>query len=292
MRKAWVAVSVAFIFLALCVNSAGLSASSEYPDKPAGLKKLIQDLLKAEKDGDQPKLKEYLEGLRIPDADEWFGQVFGDRFGPLMAKTYKAESPIIGKSLGKTLTNALRDKMTQIDVLRFDKACDSEADDTVYPLLLARKQPLPMYQVMLANGSYRTNLFAFTYVEGGFRYIPQPRIPQLRTTVRTTRKTPSDDAQDSNDSDDSGFTPAAITHQVPPIFPEGIGQSRTDAVRMNVLLGADGTIKEMYPTSGRCVFVDAFQKSIKKWTFSPGKLNGTPYESWFLLSEEFTRSNR
>jgi hypothetical protein len=292
MRKAWGAISIAFIFLALCVNSAGLPASSEYPDKPAGLKKLIQDLLKAEKDGDQPKLKEYWEGLRIPNSDEWFTQVFGDRFGPLMAKTYQAESPIIGKSLGKTLTNALRDKMTQIDVLRFDKACDSSADDTVYPLLLARKQPLPMYQVKLANGSYSTELFAFTYVEGSFRYLPQPRIPQLRTTVRTTRKTPSDDAQGSNDSDDSGFNPAAITHQVPPIFPEGIGQSLTDSVRMNVLLGVDGTIKEMYPTSGRCVFVDAFQKSIKKWTFSPGKMNGTPYESWFLLSEDFTRSNR
>jgi len=291
VRKARIVVSAALLCLAFCVNSSGTPTPSEYPDKPAGLKKMIQDLLKAEKDGDQQKLKEYWEELKIPNSDEWFGQVFGDRFGPLMAKTYLAQSPIIGKSLGKTLTNALRDKMTQVDVLRFDKACDSEAGDNVYPLLAARRQQLPVYEVKLANGTYWTELFAFIYVQGAFRFIPQPTIPQLSTTIRTIRTAPSDDAKGADDSDDSGFTPASITHQVPPIYPEGIGQSLTDSVKINVLLGADGSIKEMYPISGRCAFVEAFQKSIRKWTFSAGKMNGTAYESWFLLSEDFTRSN-
>lgn len=283
-------MGTALICLVFCVNSSGMPSPTDYPDKPAGLKKMIQDLLKAEQDGDQQKLKEYWEGLKIPNSDEWFSQVFGDRFGPLMAKTYQAQSPIMGKSLGKILTNALRDKMTQVDVLRFDRACDSGAGDNVYPLLAARKQQLPMYEVKLANGTYWTELFAFIYVQGAFRFIPQPTIPHLSTTVRTIRQAPPDDAKGPGD-DDSDFIPAAITHQVPPIYPEGIGQSLTDSVKINVLLGADGSIKEMYPISGRCAFVEAFEKSAKKWTFSPGKMNGTAYESWFLLSEDFTRSN-
>jgi hypothetical protein len=292
MRKARMAVGVALIILAFGSNTVGLQAPLEYPDKPAGLKKLIQDILKAEKDGNKQELKEYWDGLRLPNSDQWFGQVFGDRFGPPMAKTYTAESQIVGKTLDKTLTNALRDKMTQIDVLRFDKACDSQAGNGVYPLLVARKQEQAMYEVKLANGTYWTELFAFVYVDGSFRYIPQPRIPRLRTSVRSTNNAPSNDADGSGDSDDSGFTPAAITHQVAPIFPQGIGQSLTDSVRVNVLLGVDGGIKEMYPVAGQCAFVDAFQKAIRKWTFSPGKMNGTPYESWFLVSEDFTRSAR
>lgn len=291
MGKARIALCVALISIVLCANSYGVPGNSEYPDKPAGLKKLIQDLMKAEKDGDQQKLKEYWEGLKIPDSDQWLRRVFGDRFGPLMAKTYTAELQTNSKALDKTLTNVLRDKMTQIDVLRFDRACDSGAGDNVYPLLAARHEQQPLYVVKLANGTYWTELFAFVYVEGGFRYLPQPRIPQLSTTVRTTRTVPSGAAGGSSKSEDPDFTPPAITHQVPPIYPEGIGQSLTDSVKMNVLISTDGTIKEMYPTSGRCAFVEAFQKAIKKWTFSPAKMNGTAYEWWYILSEDFTRSN-
>lgn len=291
MGKARIALCVAWISVVLCVNLYGVPGSAEYPDKPAGLKKLIQDLMKAEKDGDQQKLREYWEGLKIPNSDQWIGRVFGDRFGPIMAKTYAAQLQTSSKTLDKALTNALRDKMTQIDVLRFDRACDSGAGDNVYPLLAARQEQQPLYVVKLANGTYWTELFAFAYVEGGFRYLPQPRVPQLSTSVRTTRTIPSGAAGGSGENEDPDFTPPAITHQVPPIYPEGIGQSLTDSVKMNVLISADGTIKEMYPTSGRCAFVEAFQRAIKKWTFSPAKLDGTAYEWWYVLTEDFTRSN-
>jgi len=175
--------------------------------------------------------------------------------------------------------------MTQIDVLRFDKACDSEAGENVYPLLVARQKQQPLYEVKLASGAYWTELFAFAYVDGAFRYIPQPKVPELRTTVRITR-----DAA-SADNDDAGFTPASISHQVPPVFPQGIGQALTDSVKLNVLIGSDGSIKEMYPIAGRCEFVDAVQKAVKKWTFSPGKANGEAYESWYLLAQDFVRTN-
>ncbi len=109
--------------------------------------------------------------------------------------------------------------------------------------------------------------------------------------MRSIRKVSSDAAGGSSTGEDPDFTPPAIVHQAPPIYPEGIGQSLTDSVKMNVLISADGPIKEMYPVSGRCAFVEAFQKAIKKWTFSPAKMNGTAYESWYILSEDFTRSN-
>jgi len=76
------------------------------------------------------------------------------------------------------------------------------------------------------------------------------------------------------------------------VFPEGIGRALTDSVRLNVLIGSDRSIKEMYPIAGRCEFVDAVQKAVKKWTFSPGKMNGEPYESWYLLSQDFVRTNQ
>jgi hypothetical protein len=290
LGRAWIAFCFLFTSLVLCAHPSGLPGNPEYPDKPAGLKKLVQDLLKAEKDGDQQRLKEYWEELKIPNSDQWISRVFGDRFGPTIAKTYTAQLQINSKALDRILANALRDKMTQIDVLRFDKPCDSGAGDGVYPLLAARQQPQPIYIVKLANGTYWTELFAFAYIEGGFRYLPQPRIPQLSTRVQTTRKEPSGGDEGSGNGDPD-FTPPAVTHQVPPIFPEGSGQSLTDSVKMNVLIGTDGSIKEMYPISGRCAFVEAFQRSVKKWTFSPAKLDGTAYESWYLLSEDFTRTS-
>jgi len=155
MKKLLAAICALFVFCAF------LPAASDYPDKPAALKKLMQDLLKAEKDGGQQKLKAFWDELKVPNPDQWFVEVFGERFGSPMAKTYTSQLPVIGKTLDKALSNALRDKMTQIDVIRFDRTCDSEAGDYVYPLLAARQKQQALYEAKLANGSYWTELFAF-----------------------------------------------------------------------------------------------------------------------------------
>lgn len=143
---------------------------STYPDKPSGLKKLIQDMMKAVKDGDQAALMSYSQSLLLPDPDDWFSHAFGERFGSIMARNYKQETPLIPKMLEKALSNASRDKMTVIDVRRFERTCDGDADDQEYPILALRQQPQPFYEVRLTKNTYYMTLELFAYVDGGFRY--------------------------------------------------------------------------------------------------------------------------
>jgi len=258
---------------------------SGYPDKTSGLKKLLQDIMKAEKDADQQRLKPFWDSFALPNPDTWFAQVFGSRFGPMMAKTYMQQTPYIAKQLDKAFANALRDKMNDVETRRFENACDSAADQSEYPILAARQQQQAFYEARLIRGGYGTVLTLFAYVDGAFRYIPGLKVPQLVTNFRITRAVSSADSGPASDTD---VQPVAITHQVPPDYPqEAQREQRTGSVKFNVLIGSDGKIKEIYPLAGTCIFVQAAEKAVKKWTFTPATVNGEPNEAYTTLTVDF-----
>jgi hypothetical protein len=288
-----VVTMVLTVFLRVGSASAAPQASiPAYPDKTSGLKKLLQDFMKAEKDGDQQKLKGYGDSFAVPDPDAWFTKVFGPRFGPTMAKTYKQQTPLLRKSLDKTFAGALRDKMNEIDSRRFEKACDSSADEHEYPVLAIRQQEQPFYEARLVNGSYATELTFFVYVDGAFRYLPNPAVPEMTSRFKVTRIASSADAASNKDSVETDYTPVAIVHQVPPFFPgDALRDHQQGSVKLNVLIGADNSIKEMYALSGRCVFVEPAEQAVKKWTFSAATVGGSPQEAYTTVSVNFTLSN-
>lgn len=69
-------------------NSPAVAPIPSYPDAPAGLEKLISDMLKMQKDGDAKNLATYIQSLVLPNTDAGFGSVFGDKLGTGMANAY------------------------------------------------------------------------------------------------------------------------------------------------------------------------------------------------------------
>ena len=59
-----------------------------YPNTPAGLEKLVKEMLNLEKRGDAAALAPYLQSLVLPDADAWFKSEYGDVLGFALASSY------------------------------------------------------------------------------------------------------------------------------------------------------------------------------------------------------------
>lgn len=283
-------VTLALIIFLGATTAGAVPQSSipTYPDKASGLKKLLQDFMKAEKDGDQQKLKAYGDSFAIPDPETWFTKMFGSRFGPKMEKTYTQQAPLIRKMLDTTFANALRDKMNEIIPRRFEKGCDPDADAHEYPVLAIRQQEQPFYEARLANGNYATSLTLFVYIDGAFRYLPSPAVPQMVSSFKIIRHVSSADEASSTGNVDTDYTPVAVTHQVPPIFPSDAQRDREPgSVKFSVLIGADNSIKEIYALSGRCMFVESAERAVRKWTFTAAIVSGSPQEAYTTVSVDF-----
>ena len=295
MRQSRIACVLLFAFLSVPVFGFAAAATpnqqsgaaSNYPDKASGLKKFIQDALKAKKENDQQKLNAYLDSIVAPSPNAWFSEMFGQRLGPPMARAYTREIPAVGRILEKTLANASRDKMNEVVVRRFDYSCDIDGTETDYPVLAIRQKRQPLYVVRLTNGTYTLVVDFFAYIDGAFRFLPNLEVPRLATSYLPTGQVTPAGAGNADENEES--VPASISSQAPPEYPfiEEM-EGKQGVVQLYVLVGADGALKEDYVLSGACYFAQSAQKAVKKWTFSPAKDNGKPYESYTIVTLSFS----
>lgn len=114
----------------------------------------------------------------------------------------------------------------------------------------------------------------------------------MNTMITVRRPVDDRSAGGDEDSGEPGYSPIAILHQVPPDYPSDQQmRHQQDTVKFNVLIAADGSLKEIYPLSGRCVFVESATKAVRKWSFQPAKANGVAIDSYTSVSLSFTGSN-
>ncbi len=72
---------------------------------------------------------------------------------------------------------------------------------------------------------------------------------------------------------------AKLVQQVEPVYPPLALQARiSGVVRMNVIIGKDGTVETLTLSSGHPLLVPAAMDAVKQWVYQPTLLNGTPVE--------------
>jgi TonB family protein len=84
---------------------------------------------------------------------------------------------------------------------------------------------------------------------------------------------------------------AKLIRQPRPIYPPEAIQARiSGVVRLNVIIGKDGTIINLSLASGHPLLVPAAEKAVKQWVYEPTRLKGMPVEVVTQIDVNFTLS--
>ncbi len=270
----------------------GTLPPSAYPEKSSGLDKELHDVFKARKVNDKTTEETILRSLVLPDPQKWFTDNFGPDAGKLMAEQYVPVSHQLVPIL-KGIINHMEDmKFTTIDVRKFDHACDDQADDYVYPLLLARTGQTPLYEATFRNGNSYNKMNSFVFLDGAFRYIGRINIPDSLLFDEMRAK--------ASDKPATTATPKALkmggavaagrlVKRVSPTYPENARTSYTQGtVRLLAVIQEDGSMGELRVAKGVCTLSKAAIDAVKQWKYQPFTVNGQPIRIYTTIETSFT----
>ena len=84
---------------------------------------------------------------------------------------------------------------------------------------------------------------------------------------------------------------ALLVKQPKPIYPPLAKQARIQGVvRLNAIIGKDGTIQNLTVATGHPLLVPAAMEAVKQWVYKPTLLNGEPVEVVTQIDVNFTLS--
>ena len=89
-----------------------------------------------------------------------------------------------------------------------------------------------------------------------------------------------------------GNVQAALAIRAPkPAYPQLAKQARIQGVvRLNAVIGKDGTIQDLKAASGHPLLVPAALEAVRQWLYKPTLLNGEPVEVVTVIDVNFTLS--
>lgn len=271
------------------------SSIPTYPDSPGGLKKLIKDILAAARAHQTGALTTHVSSMPIPDHQSWFETVFGKADGARLAASYAARRAGIPSYLTEQFTWAVHERMTNIVVRRLQEACDPNADEFQYPVLAARQKRQPFYEASLMRERYGMRLGFFAYIDGGFRYVGNLRIPESPApTIEPLNKTRPNGAPQP----EPVYVPvkvqaARLIHQVAPYYPDRAQRAGLrGTVRLVAMIGRDGAIGNLRVIQGHCWLAEAAVNAVKQWRYSPTILGTEPVEVITTIEVVFSLESR
>jgi len=251
----------------LCVLQLGMVCVWAAEDTPTeALRSLMNSALSAAREGNQAKLEEIAQGLRIPNYEAWFKATFGDEEGTKLAAAYAAHKDQDEESFpklvqgmaeheGKILAEDAREPKAS-----FGNYCGQE-------LLKAAKTDATFYRVSLewvdTSGQRKwSSAGYFALVEGAYRRLTCASLAILGP-IRVGGNVQS----------------ARIIKKVPPVYPEEARQAHiSGTVRLHVIIAKDGTMKELELVSGHPLLAPAALDAVRQWVYQPTLLNGYPVE--------------
>jgi len=142
-----------------------------YAESTDGLKKLMSDILDAQKSGNKDKMNSLVKSLTLPDSDAWFKKVFGDDKGAKVSSQYKSNASQIDQDLARLFAKIVSDGQSDIRITRLEKADDPQATGNQKDALAAMKNPVPLYSVRFVKPGENLgmHLYNYVYVDGTFR---------------------------------------------------------------------------------------------------------------------------
>lgn len=255
-----------------------------YPDSTKGLQNFVKEMLRLQKEGNQQELVVYEKSLALPDPDRWFKSVFGDGLGGQMtaiSAPMRADAEIHTADM---LAAQIAEKRTDIEAMRFDDSCNLNATAIEYPFLLLRQKSEHLYDVRFLGNSSGSVWAYFAYVDGGFRFIGNLKKTELG--VREGRP-----ASGSTQRILLGGTvqrAKALYREQPEYPPTARELGIQGTVLLHAIIGKDGSVQDLYLNEGQCLLAQSAMKAVKKWRYSPTKLNGEPVEVDTTITVVFT----
>jgi TonB family protein len=263
------------------------AANPAYPDSAKGLTRLFEDILRATKRGDSQALDLFVRSLVLPKDSAWFKKTFGDETGKNVAAGYAAIQGELPSMLAQEFSVLVAEKLSAAHAHRFQDACDSEADETQYPVLAARAIPEPLYavRVMNASGDRGRLLGLFAYVDNSFRYLGS-----VDFKFHSISPVPPGGGRIEVEGEGQQVR---LINRVAPHYPEEERRNHMQGtVKVFAVIDREGRVTEMHVVKGRCLLAQAAMKAFREWRYSPTLLNGQPVEVETTLMAIFTLAPR
>ncbi|HML16749.1 MAG TPA: energy transducer TonB [Bryobacteraceae bacterium] len=245
-----------------------------YPDSAKGLEHFVEDMLKFEMEGNQQEVELYEKSLALPDAEGWFRSVFGDDLGESITHVSAPKRADVQVHTGDMLAEQIAAKRTDIEVVRFDDACNDRATSAEFSFLFLRRRPEHLYDVRF-RGSSGASLWAyFAYIDGGFRYIGNMKAMEVELY-----KSPHSEDSTRRIMKGGNVPAPKLIHKEDPDYPLG---AKAAGIQGNVVIHAiiakDGSIRSMELVDGVCDLAQPAMRAVKNWRYSPTTLAGEPIE--------------
>ena len=265
-------------------SSANTAALPAYPETAAGLEKLAGDIFRAAKKNDTATYSALISSMARPVADEWFQDTFGDD-GDLMLKEYPKAGLRLAVDLHSFFLKMRNEKFTQATAQKHEASCDDNSGEAIYPVMVMRQRPVPLYELRFHQGDKFYRLWAFTYVDGGFRYAGDLHPPDYFPAKSVKRSGVENARTDSSEATEKplrvggNVVAAKILRRIQPEYPEIARRERLQgSVKLHAVIAKDGTISMLRVLTGFCSLAEAAMKAVRQWRYSPTLLEGNPVE--------------
>jgi TonB family protein len=252
-----------------------------YPDSEKGLRELGKDMLKAAKNGDAQRLSALAGGLATGDPTAWLKSVFGDGRGGDMATLLEQNRADRRTALQLGFETFVKEKLSNVQVRRFEKSCTLRVSPDQYPLLALREKPVPLYElrVMDSVGEKGRNFWFFVHTGGSFHYIGRFGFKRGYVVQPSPAATPPPTQPPKRIVIGGNVQQARLLEQVRPVYPDEAKQSGLQGtVKLRAVIGRDGRIHDLELISGHCVLAESAMKAVSQWRYQPTFLEGQPVE--------------
>jgi TonB family protein len=237
----------------------------------------MKDTLRATKDGDTAASHALISSLVLPDPEAWFRGVFGSDATPML-KEHPQSRPVIEEDLIQFFSNLLKENFTDVTVQKHEETYDDNSGEKIYPVLVMRQSPVPLYEVRFQSGTKLYRLWGVAYADGGFRFVgnlhaPEsffpPEIAAGQSVKSIIKRIPIG----------GNVAKANLAKQVPPRYPESAKQEHLQGtVRFRAIIAKDGSIRQLRVLTGYCSLAEAAMEAVRQWRYRPTLLNGEPIE--------------
>lgn len=147
-----------------------------YDNTISGLERLMRDLRVAIVADDENQSALLLASLRLPEADTWMKQVFGDELGAQLSDEYKPQQEEIGL-LAEVLAEQFEQGLTEVEGYRFRTPDVLSATGYQSAALKKMTTQVALYSARLysPDRSRTFHLWSFVHEENSFRYVGKLR---------------------------------------------------------------------------------------------------------------------
>jgi protein TonB len=264
------------------IASQGLAIPT-YANSASGLEHLLKDVLKAQKENNALEAEALLKSMVLPDYEHWYRENFDDGIAGLGINSYSANLRSIPAQLARYLLEVQNDNLSRVEAVRFDKDCDDNASELTFALLDGRLKEFPIYDVRFLNGDKFRRLFAFVYVDNGFRFLIPPSLEQVvRSDPRPKKVTSQNESEKKPPERVTVGGPvqaAKLIQRVQPIYPDIARREHlSGTVKLHAIIGKDGHIESLRVVSGRCSLARASVDAVRQWRYTPTRVDGQPVE--------------